>query len=223
LRRTTPSAFRLPLSDIDQWAANASDLIAGSSRHSGVSPAPDSPNEDDDDDFDVIRAPNESENGGAKKSTLMDSFRKLSTQFQGRFRGQQKNEDDDDAFLKRSVYEAKNGDTICMWVEAAEVVPCLCSNRRRPAELVTVCDEFISGVKASQLAGKENNTDGAKYRGKDDVCLPEPDNSYDDRRPFYFGLDCRPAEDRVVGRFPKACNALRVWIGAMGNSGGCVA
>jgi hypothetical protein len=225
LRRTTPTAFRTPLEEVDQWATTASDMLSNNRTTSGVSPAPGAVSpDDDDDDFDSARAaladtdglPVTSEDrsgqrlsGGSKKgsSTLMDRFRRLSTHLQGRFRSKS-DEPGDDSLLNRSVYESKNSETICMWVEASEVVPCLCSNRRRPADIVSVCDEFVTGVRASQGTKTSGSVaDNKKGRGSDGVCNPEPDAGFSHRQPFYFGLDCRPAEERVIGRFPKVCFA----------------
>ena len=174
-----------------------------------------------------IGSNNTSTTTGAK-TTLMDRFRRLSTATNTVFGSKSKGKDDKrldySANATRNiVHESKSSmETVCLWVDSAEVVPCLTSNRRRPGEIITVCDAFIAGVSASFDATNSSNSfhtrtasgneviDTASTgssrrdcRGCAGVCLPEDDNAATHAAPFYFGLDCRPVEERVLGRFPK--------------------
>ena len=93
-----------------------------------------------------------------------------------------------------------------------QVIPCICSNRRRalaPADLVRT---FYSAAFQLQqhgtlpscyslLTNPTNNTaSGTANMATTSVAANEAANS----RPFYFGIDCRSAAERDLGQFPKA-------------------
>jgi len=92
--------------------------------------------------------------------------------------------------------------TLCLWSDASEVVPCICTNRRRPVAFETVTDAF------TRLSTHPSPIP------KDKCCRLLPTSSPSTssttaattaaNSPFFFGIDCRSEDERRVGLFPKA-------------------
>ena len=136
-------------------------------------------------------------------------------------------------FRSKWPHDTKSdNDTMCLWSGSQEVIPCLCSNRRRPIAAETVMTYFEIGAKLSRecLLPEENlsenpsdnnspfsiggDTDESKStkisksvfdgkRGYNGVTFPLNEDCYPDLKPFYFGIDCRPESERRLGQFPK--------------------
>ena len=52
------------------------------------------------------------------------------------------------------------GDTVCLWASAAEVVPCISSNRRRPTRQQSIMSEFYSAVTMSAALLRDADGEG---------------------------------------------------------------
>jgi hypothetical protein len=122
---------------------------------------------------------------------------------------------------------------ICLSVSAAEVIPCICSNRRRataPVDLVQ-CFHATAFSAAAALQGapvcfslgtaekdpKAYSKAIATAAGIAAAAVPLPAAGTaataaaaaaaactDAEAPFYFAIDCRTAVERELGQFPKA-------------------
>jgi len=138
-----------------------------------------------------------------KKLNIMEQFKRLSV-FQPKTKSE---ENDNEDFSSLSHHDTKGDlETMCLWADVAEVIPCICSNRRRPGSQEDILLHFETGIIARRLvAGSSKQADAKvsdEVRGGDDMCLPlsEPSSS----SPFYFGIDCRTDLERSLGQFPKA-------------------
>jgi hypothetical protein len=141
--------------------------------------------------------------------------------------------DSEVTFRSKWPHDTKSdNDTMCLWSGPQEVIPCLCSNRRRPIAAETVLTYFEIGAKLSrecllpdENVTENNNTDNNSpfsiegnelskssknsksvfddKRGYNGVTFPLSEDCYPDLKPFYFGIDCRPEGERRLGQFPK--------------------
>eukprot|EP01039_Chlorochromonas_danica_P005573 gene5572-6136_t len=109
-----------------------------------------------------------------------------------------KNEEDEFVFAQDSK---KGQETICLWADPQEVLPCITSNQRRQIQAVPslpldVQSAFCAAVQDSGHVSSQSDSDRAGCcfflsRGVIDA-------------PFFFGIDCRSEEERQLGLFPKA-------------------
>lgn len=100
--------------------------------------------------------------------------------------------------------------SVCLWTDTSEVVPCLCSNRRKPSidpnNSISSYYSFGVNIEQAEVGDPEENLfpirnsygvpENIDYRTRAVVIEP----------PFYFGIDCRNEEEKSLGRFPKAFN-----------------
>ena len=99
-----------------------------------------------------------------------------------------------------------------------KVVPCICSNRRRPIAFENVCDAFVRMSCVSAISSQQQPAESIV---KDRCCRllnmgiePSPASNttlnainnaaINANSPFFFGIDCRSEEERMLGLFPKA-------------------
>ena len=99
-----------------------------------------------------------------------------------------------------------------------KVVPCICSNRRRPIAFENVGDAFVRMSCVSAISSQQQPTESIL---KDRCCRLlnlgiEPslasnatlnginNATINANSPFFFGIDCRSEEERMLGLFPKA-------------------
>ena len=101
-----------------------------------------------------------------------------------------------------------------------KVVPCICSNRRRPIAFENVGDAFVRMSCVSAISSQQDLTESVlKDRccrllnlGNDSSLNGIHNNSNNNNNnanvnansPFFFGIDCRSEEERLLGLFPKA-------------------
>jgi hypothetical protein len=99
--------------------------------------------------------------------------------------------------------------SVCLWTDASEVVPCLCSNRRKPSidpnNSISAYYSFGVHIEQAEVGDPEENLFP--------VCAGSTLGGVDSQRrsividpPFYFGIDCRNEDEKALGRFPKAFN-----------------
>jgi hypothetical protein len=100
--------------------------------------------------------------------------------------------------------------SVCLWTDTSEVVPCLCSNRRKPSldpnNSISSYYSFGVNIEPAEVGDLEENLfpigNSSSVPGitgsQNRAVLIEP--------PFYFGIDCRNEEEKSLGRFPKAFN-----------------
>jgi hypothetical protein len=82
-----------------------------------------------------------------------------------------------------------SSDTLCLWSSVEEVLPCICSNIRRPHS----SDNEFELKEIFQTALKSASE---KY------CFLI--SSVETMTPLYFAIDCRKNEEKTMGLFPKA-------------------
>ena len=87
--------------------------------------------------------------------------------------------------------------TMVLWTEVGEVIPCICTNKLRPFIQGDILANFKQG-----LSVIKNNESSVPVRGDDAMCFPLPQQP--NEKPFYFGIDCRSDTERELGLFPKA-------------------
>ncbi len=85
----------------------------------------------------------------------------------------------------------------CLWASAAEVIPCICSSKRKTPTTRDVLSSFIEGCE--WRAGKTEF--GVELKGGEGMSYPREENL---SAPFYFGIDIRSQSEMALGRFPKA-------------------
>ncbi|KAJ1438566.1 hypothetical protein B484DRAFT_203572 [Ochromonadaceae sp. CCMP2298] len=92
---------------------------------------------------------------------------------------------------------------VVLWASAEEVVPCICSNRRRPAPIDSLLKIFHNRAFGPPTGGTGGGGEGSEGAGG--VLLTfAPPHTDPHTRPFYFAVDCRSAAERSLGQFPKA-------------------
>jgi hypothetical protein len=82
-----------------------------------------------------------------------------------------------------------SSDTLCLWSSVEEVLPCICSNIRRPH---SSDNEF----ELKEIFQTALNQASEKY------CFLI--SSLETMTPLYFAIDCRKNEEKTMGLFPKA-------------------
>ena len=129
---------------------------------------------------------------------------------------------------------------MCLWTEPAEVLPCLCSNRRKPvvdpntsilscylyglglglrrldldASPKDPANQAIATATATATAAintDESNESSHTYSHK--ILFPNISHESESESsvlakiepPFYFGIDCRTEEEKVLGRYNINC------------------
>eukprot|EP00602_Paraphysomonas_sp_CaronLab_P008091 CAMPEP_0185029328 /NCGR_PEP_ID=MMETSP1103-20130426/15560_1 /TAXON_ID=36769 /ORGANISM="Paraphysomonas bandaiensis, Strain Caron Lab Isolate" /LENGTH=837 /DNA_ID=CAMNT_0027564019 /DNA_START=268 /DNA_END=2782 /DNA_ORIENTATION=+ len=87
----------------------------------------------------------------------------------------------------------------CMFTSANEVLPCVCSTRRRDnISSRMLFQEAFRNAAMSVLSGDGGTNDSSS------PSLPSPstDNLHVSEKPFFFAVDCWPEDDNAVGRRP---------------------
>lgn len=193
--------------DLDEYQHGAaagdsgiSDDIFGEAEEAAETrPEEHSDDEDDDEEEEEVGSPEALSAAPAPaglKGNLMAQFRRLSMQFQGDNASHAHNAASTETL---SVHDRKShADTMCLWASAAEVVPCISSNRRRPMAPEDVLLSFQSAVQAKAHSASAEEVFN--------VCFPllSGDGSGDAQKPFFFGIDCRSEAEKRLGQFPKA-------------------
>jgi hypothetical protein len=85
----------------------------------------------------------------------------------------------------------------CLWASAAEVIPCICSSKRRTATTRDMLSSFRDGCEWSP--GKTEM--GVELKGGEGMSYPKEEQL---SSPFFFGVDIRSQAEMALGRFPKA-------------------
>ena len=129
--------------------------------------------------------------------------------------------------------EISQDKSVCLWTEPAEVLPCLCSNRRKPVvdPNTSILSCYLYGLRldldaspkepASQATAGATTTAAAttttttinadESNESSHTCSYKilfPNISHESESsvlskiepPFYFGIDCRTEEEKVLGR-----------------------
>ena len=121
--------------------------------------------------------------------------------------------------------------TLCLWASAAEVNPCICTSRKPvpvPAVLSVYMDAISISCSGDSVAQRSlvlttvdapTRTSGSEQEGAATLSATSTsrartgsrgsfhDENEDDaaqKKPFYFGIDCRTEAERSLGTFPKA-------------------
>lgn len=127
-------------------------------------------------------------------SILMDQLRAISKRMRQNDEG-----DDANVSFEDNQDEGQNlssSDTICLWSSANEVIPCICTNRRRNVEAFDAIQLFLNAVH-QQKQKSEQNRDAISRS-----CFFLSTEST--QSPLFFAIDCRKIEEKTLGLFPKA-------------------
>eukprot|EP01038_Epipyxis_sp_PR26KG_P007641 gene7641-10401_t len=135
------------------------------------------------------------------KNNLMDKFKKLSLQFQKDLNTDSTQTGDESAQQEWLHDRKLISNEICLWSDPAEVIPCICSNRRRPTVSKDISSIFLDSIvnNSNLMNNSTNDHDDAP-----DTCFLTENRSSFSEKPFYFGIDCRTETEKQLGLFPKA-------------------
>lgn len=175
--------------------------LFGESSDSKAAGNPDQDNESSDGyDSEVDDEDDNAEGGlggqGTRKnpaSILMDQLHAISK------RMRQNDDEDANVSFDDNQDERQNlssSDTICLWSSANEVIPCICTNRRRNVVAFDAIQLFLDAV--DHLKQRSDQNHDAISRS----CFFLSTETT--QSPLFFAIDCRKVEEKSLGLFPKA-------------------
>lgn len=113
---------------------------------------------------------------------------------EGKGQGRRKVVSPHDAIMVRNSVQS-----ICLWSDANEVVPCISTNQRRQGSRDTILQcfhKYSQSVPVNSMGGGLSSSVLGNY------LLLSSDATFD--TPFFFGIDCRLPAEKTLGLFPKA-------------------
>jgi hypothetical protein len=112
----------------------------------------------------------------------------------------------DDPLLGEFDQDRKlTADTICLWSNVEEVIPCVCSNLRFNIYTTSLKEVFYQST-----TGKTSSPSFSAYcffltqSSSSSSKNNEMNSSPSLQHPFYFAIDCRKNDEKSIGIFPKA-------------------
>ena len=135
-------------------------------------------------------------------------------------------------YVSLVLNEISQDKSVCLWTEPSEVLPCLCSNRRKPVvdPNTSILSCYLYGLRldstssdtskdpsseaitatAAAAAAAAINTDESNessHTSSHKILFPNISHESDTsvlgkiEPPFYFGIDCRTEEEKILGRY----------------------
>ena len=208
--RTTPISFRTALEKTEEWAATtaANNNIPAEFVDSNIPMLNDDQfNEQHVNDFDIddiLPTTTTSKNSSnmstaASGQSLIEGIKRLSMTFPSSAVNAPSESNATQAVHTHYPHDMKTeSNTMVLWTEVGEVIPCICTNKLRPYIQGDILTNFQQGLSIL----KTNGSNSGAVRGDDAMCFPSPQEP--NEKPFYFGIDCRSDAERMLGLFPKA-------------------
>lgn len=115
-----------------------------------------------------------------------------------------------DPNTERFPHDVKLGvDTSCLWSDASEIIPSICGSQRQRIASYSAENQESSGV--SEKSVEEYGLIGAIFRHRVEhptnrrcFFISSGSGQSNNNAPWYFAIDCRSAEEKQLGLFPKA-------------------
>jgi hypothetical protein len=157
-------------------------------------------------------SPNDEATGGKEgkkgvSSSLMNQFRAIANRFQDEnsSTGGMDTSFDDPLLGEFDQDRKLTADTICLWSNVEEVIPCVCSNLRFNIYTTSLKEVFYQST-----TGKTSSPSFSAYcffltqSSSSSSKNNEMNSSPSLQHPFYFAIDCRKNDEKSIGIFPKA-------------------
>jgi uncharacterized membrane protein YbaN (DUF454 family) len=154
---------------------------------------------------------NDEANGGGREgkkgvsSSLMNQFRAIANRFQDENSSSTGMDTSfDDPLLGEFDQDRKlTADTICLWSNVEEVIPCVCSNLRFNIYTTSLKEVFYQNT----ISKSDNNASSSIYcffLSHSASSSSKMNDTNSSSHPFYFAIDCRKNDEKSIGIFPKA-------------------